>query len=186
MKWALRNIANRKALEFYQQNQIMWYMCSVKCSPFGISRYFMRQLSQVTWIFSIDCTGIILCMHICQANERWRNNVTSLIGWAHTQNDPYCIKQLMSGTKEKSLANCKSCNWNVYSIHLTVQLWQKYELLVIFIQWLLNHKSYIDGIEQNGGNSIVNALELMQTCTTVSHWHVFKIYTGQREQQGWF
>ena len=31
--------------------------------------------------------GIILCM--CQANERRRYNVTSsLIGWAHTQNDP--------------------------------------------------------------------------------------------------
>ena len=30
---------------------------------------------------------IILCM--CPANERWRYNVTSsLIGWAHSQNDP--------------------------------------------------------------------------------------------------
>ena len=33
-------------------------------------------------------SGIILCM--CPANERWRYSVTSsLIGWAHTQNDPY-------------------------------------------------------------------------------------------------
>ena len=32
--------------------------------------------------------GIILCIH--PANERWRYNVTSsLIGWAHTQNDPW-------------------------------------------------------------------------------------------------
>ena len=32
-------------------------------------------------------TGIILCM--CLANERWHYIVTSsLIGWAHTQNDP--------------------------------------------------------------------------------------------------
>ena len=30
--------------------------------------------------------GIILCMH--PANERWRYNVTSLIGWAHIQHDP--------------------------------------------------------------------------------------------------
>ena len=37
--------------------------------------------------------GIILCM--CQANERWRYNVTpSLNGWAHTQNDPCtCFKK---------------------------------------------------------------------------------------------
>ena len=33
-------------------------------------------------------TGIILGMGL--ANERWCYNVTlSLIGWAHTQNDPY-------------------------------------------------------------------------------------------------
>ena len=33
-------------------------------------------------------TWIILCMR--PANERWRYNVTpSLIGWAHTQNDPW-------------------------------------------------------------------------------------------------
>ena len=34
-----------------------------------------------------ESSGIILSM--CPANERWRYNVTSsLIGWAHTQNDP--------------------------------------------------------------------------------------------------
>ena len=33
-------------------------------------------------------SGIILCMH--PANKRWRYSVTpSLIGWAHTQTDPY-------------------------------------------------------------------------------------------------
>ena len=33
-------------------------------------------------------TWTILCM--CPTNERWRYNVTSsLIGWAHTQNDPW-------------------------------------------------------------------------------------------------
>ena len=32
-------------------------------------------------------TGIILCIR--PANERRRYNVTSLIGWAHTQNDPW-------------------------------------------------------------------------------------------------
>ena len=36
----------------------------------------------------IDCdSGIILCMS--PANDRWRYNVTSsIIGWAHIQNDP--------------------------------------------------------------------------------------------------
>ena len=29
---------------------------------------------------------IILCMR--PANEKWLYNVTSLIGWVHTQNDP--------------------------------------------------------------------------------------------------
>ena len=33
-------------------------------------------------------SGIILCM--CLANERWRNIVMlCLIGWVHTQNDPW-------------------------------------------------------------------------------------------------
>ena len=36
-------------------------------------------------------TGIIPCM--CPANERRRYIVTSLIGWAHTQNDP-CWSEL--------------------------------------------------------------------------------------------
>ena len=37
---------------------------------------------------STTMPGIILCM--CPANERRRYNVTSsLIGWAHTQNDPW-------------------------------------------------------------------------------------------------
>ena len=38
-----------------------------------------------------QCTGIILCK--CPTNERWRYNVTSsLIGWAHTQNNPWVCK----------------------------------------------------------------------------------------------
>ena len=35
-----------------------------------------------------DMAGIILCMR--PANKRWRHSVTpSLIGWPHTQNDPW-------------------------------------------------------------------------------------------------
>ena len=39
------------------------------------------------WLGAYTESGIILCMR--PANERWRYTVTpSLIGWAHTQNDP--------------------------------------------------------------------------------------------------
>ena len=42
--------------------------------------------------------GIILCM--CPGNERWRYNVTpSLIGWAHTQNDPWTRDNLNAAGK---------------------------------------------------------------------------------------
>ena len=41
-------------------------------------------------VWGCVCAGITLCM--CLANERWRYNVTSsLIGWAHTQKDPWCV-----------------------------------------------------------------------------------------------
>ena len=55
--------------------------------------YCIWFISQVHWIWSFGAisyehTGIILYMR--SANERWRYTVTpSLIGWAHTQNDPW-------------------------------------------------------------------------------------------------
>ena len=49
-------------------------------------------------------TGIILCMR--PANERRRYNVTSsLIGWAHIQNDPWCF------TRYDEHAVCMLFNW---------------------------------------------------------------------------
>ena len=40
--------------------------------------------------FLFSWSDIILCM--CSANERWGYSVMhSLIGWAHTQDDPWCI-----------------------------------------------------------------------------------------------
>ena len=60
---------------------------------------FINELSVVhaPWmVCKHDVTAIseiILCM--CPTNERWRYNVTpSLIGWAHTQNDPYNVSYL--------------------------------------------------------------------------------------------
>ena len=56
--------------------------CSFNCSQ--------QRNHPITFIVSSQCfynTGIILCMH--PANESRRYHVTSsLIGWAHTQNDP--------------------------------------------------------------------------------------------------
>ena len=90
-------------------------MSSAKCRPFclglnvlkmdvvdivdGISCYTglpyngvlrLKLLLNSSWICYLShtcCAGIILCMH--PANRRRRYNVrSSLIGWAHTQNDP--------------------------------------------------------------------------------------------------
>ena len=52
--------------------------------------------SQLSWHYKHVRHGseIILCMH--PANERWRYNVTpSLIGWAQTQNDPWCFEAII-------------------------------------------------------------------------------------------
>ena len=50
---------------------------------------FLASVAMVMTRHCIPCTGIILSMG--SANERRRYNVTSsLIGWAHTQNGPWC------------------------------------------------------------------------------------------------
>ena len=47
---------------------------------------FFREFNK----FDLCCTFVILCMH--PANERRRYSVTSsLIGWLHTQNDPWSL-----------------------------------------------------------------------------------------------
>ena len=69
---------------------------------YKIFRYFNYFLSPrnrflfCVWVYNISheicaqLSGIILRMH--PANERWRCIVTSsLIGWAHTQNDPWVL-----------------------------------------------------------------------------------------------
>ena len=69
--------------------------CSV--GPFGdeVVSWWVISVAQVIAVCGSclvgDCSaaGIVLCMH--PANERRRYIVTSsLIGWAHTQNDPWC------------------------------------------------------------------------------------------------
>ena len=57
----------------------------------------------------INDPGIILC--VCPANERWRYTVTpSLIGWAHTQNDPW--------NHTKTFAKVCASQQNSYSLFL--------------------------------------------------------------------
>ena len=62
---------------------------------FQLELWTMPGWSLVLW------RGIILCMH--SANERWRYSVTpSLIGWAHTQNDPCSNKFQIKIQMEKN------------------------------------------------------------------------------------
>ena len=82
--------------------------------------------------------GIILCMH--PANGRRRYNVTSsLIGWAHTQNDPCCgiIKML-------------------YRQYIDMEIPMAVERL---------SKMILMALVQDCSNSIANALEVPQSCS---------------------
>ena len=59
----------------------------------------------------MPCSGIILC--ICPANERWYYNVTSsFIGWAHSQNDPWCWAMLWwRNNMEMLITEATMCVW---------------------------------------------------------------------------
>ena len=66
-----------------------WSYCSL-----AISRRWLDMYSNCSWLQVSDfqSAGIILCMG--SANERRRYNVTSsLIGWVHSQNDPWVWEQ---------------------------------------------------------------------------------------------
>ena len=73
-----------------QPNYHMWFSLPLKWSLKWILIYSSRleHLKDIWYILSVCYLGIILCMR--PANERWCYTVTpSVIGWAHTQNDPY-------------------------------------------------------------------------------------------------
>ena len=71
------------------------------------------------WIPTLQCilcninqSGILLCMR--PANERRRYNVTSsLIGWAHPQNDPWSMAEYKTGN---SSALAKYVPWNTHTV----------------------------------------------------------------------
>ena len=57
-----------------------------------------------------QCIGIIQGMH--SANERWRYIVTSsLIGWAHTQNHPWCSMSILDKQKTR-IINSSQCTYH--------------------------------------------------------------------------
>ena len=83
--------------------------------------FLFRQINR-----SISSTGIILCMcnatwlwgiGMCQANERWRYNVTSsLIGWAHAQNVACSIGYVLSGKPPNTTKRTFFCRWQAVCI----------------------------------------------------------------------
>ena len=102
---------------YMTHSSISWYGCQNSVSK---SWYIIVYLQRKMWIFPLHynninkiktgqsssrlcmalsvsvflylSAGIILCMR--PANERWRYSVTSsLIGWAHSQNDP-CVRAI--------------------------------------------------------------------------------------------
>ena len=62
-------------------------------------------------LHTVNYTGIILCM--CLTNERRLYIVTSsLIGWAHTQNDPYYIPRMMPSVHVNcAFSNLSGLGW---------------------------------------------------------------------------
>ena len=66
------------------------------------------------------CIGVSLCMR--PANEIRRYNVTSsLIGWAHTQNDPWCIRNHPAWPH----MSCWSVKHDVFSVMTFRARWRK-------------------------------------------------------------
>ena len=95
----------------------------------------------ILWL-SGTFSAIILCMH--PANERWRYIVmASLIGWPHTQNDPYFL-------------DTKSLNWTILHqlTHWRSRIYfaSKFFKLIFWIdimrtfcenRWVLSHKTLL-------------------------------------------
>ena len=76
--WFVINLSHGDQKTFSKQ-KLGLNMASVKWRPFSSGRNVLRYAY----------TGIILCISMCPASEKLRYTVTpSLIGWAHTQNDP--------------------------------------------------------------------------------------------------
>ena len=74
-------------------NKLQWTLN--QSTKFSVNKMHFRMVSAKWQPFWPDLTGIILC--ICPANERRCYNVTSsVIGWAHSQNNP-CLNSLAPG-----------------------------------------------------------------------------------------
>ena len=115
-----------------------------------------RIISLALWQ-SYYCPGIILGVGL--TNERWRYIVTSsLNGWAHTQNDSCCP----SPNEAKPERKDKNAWINqTKSLIMTDRTPPKPSTWTKLCAYYLG---YIDGLVQDCSNSIVNALELLQSC----------------------
>ena len=78
----------------------------------GLRKSHSRNSSVLRRGFNYTLPGIILCLRL--ANERRRYTVTpSLIGWAHTQNDPWIVVQSESHEDEMTYdMNKSSHGWH--------------------------------------------------------------------------
>ena len=101
---------------------------------YGLSCIVCLWLSILFCVYmdSCDRSGIILCM--CPANERRRYNVTSsLIVWAHSQNDPSSTHRDGTKLQQKPKTSFKpylyhfgkNCTWRSYIVLTRSLAWKE-------------------------------------------------------------
>ena len=82
-------LSKHQNFTFFVTNQTLWYFFSLRNGKNGRKKVSVSACSIMYWVW-LYITGIILCMH--RTNEGWRYTVmSSLIGLAYTQKDPYNI-----------------------------------------------------------------------------------------------
>ena len=88
-----------------------------------------REVSAVTYDqLTIDIVGIILCMR--PSNERWRYSVTpSLIGWAHTQNDPWYSLDVLTYWGQDACQSTGSSSGQIMAVWCRAITWTNAEII---------------------------------------------------------
>ena len=106
VNWAFGNKfqrnCNKKTMIFIQQNAVEYVVCK-------ISAILSRPLCDIR-------RYVVIILGMCSANERRRYSVTSsLIGWAHTKNDP-CRNDVITRyawyINKQFYSNHNSCPWS--------------------------------------------------------------------------
>ena len=118
---------------------LVWLTLLVLCTKTIFWHQWNSEHWSVVFVWAAFClkskdSGIILYM--CPVNERWCYNVTpSLIGWAHTQNDPWRlgvwqIPRTMSDFSEKcAYINLSLC---IY-IHIHNVFWLACQIEILYV-----------------------------------------------------